>query len=105
MALTFEKFVRKPFLVEAIEVTTENIDDLAKFIGNIRRNTDGSPYIFVTRKFILGVERVYPGFWMTKMGDNIRCYPDKIFKDQFTISTPEAEAWLAIFNDTEKKEV
>lgn len=104
MDLVFKNFIRKPFTVEAIEITTENIEELSQYIGKIRHQGNGSPYIFVDRRFIQGVEKVYPGFWMTRMGDNIRCYSKKIFLDQFTESTPEAQAWLAIFHDTEKKD-
>lgn len=101
----FEKFIRKPFVVEALEITVDNIEELAQYIGKVRRRGDGSPYIFVDRRFIPGVDRVYPGFWITRIGDNTRCYSARAFKDQFTASTPEAEAWLAIFHDTEKKDV
>lgn len=104
MDVIFEKFIRKPFAVEAIQITEDNIEEMAQFIGKIRKRPDGSPYIFVDRRFIPGIEKVYPGFWMTRIGDNTRCYSNRIFQDQFTPSTPEAEAWLAIFNDTEKKE-
>lgn len=102
--LVFGKFIRKPFVVEALEITTENIEELAQFIGKIRTKSDGSPYIFVDRRFIPGVERVYPGFWITRIGDNTRCYSARAFKEQFTPSTKEAEAWMAIFHDTEKRE-
>lgn len=104
MDVVFEKFIRKPFSVEAIEITAENIEELAQYIGKIRTRPDGSVYIFVDRRFIPGIEKVYPGFWMTRIGDNMRCYSARIFHDQFTASTPEAEAWLAIFDQTEKKD-
>lgn len=103
MELVFEKFVRKPFVVEAIEITAENIEELAKHIG-VYRNRDGYKYINVDRRFIQGVDRVYPGFWMTKMGDNIRCYNRKIFLDQFTPSTVEAETWVHYFNEPKAEE-
>lgn len=104
MELEFDRYVRKPFVVEAIQITAENIEELAQFIGKIRRKSDGSLYIFVDRRFIPGVEKVFPGYWMTRIGDNTRCYSNRIFQEQFTEVTREAEAWLAIFNETEKKD-
>lgn len=81
--MEFTEFVRKPFVVEAIEVTPENIEYLAQYIGTLRWKDDHTPFIAVDRRLIPNVYRVYPGFWMTRMGDNIRCYSKKIFMDQF----------------------
>lgn len=103
--VVFDKFVRKPFVVEAVEVTAENIEQLAKFIGAFRKKDDGTPYIAVDRRLIQNVYRVYPGFWMTRMGDNVRCYSRKIFMDQFTPSTIEAETWVHYFNEEKEEEV
>lgn len=102
MEVVFEEFVRKPFVVEAIEVTKDNIKDLAVYIGTLRKKDDGTPYIAVDRRLIPNVYRVYPGFWMTRMGDNIRCYSKKIFREQFTSSNTKIEALLIYFNSPEK---
>ncbi|MET0785901.1 MAG: hypothetical protein ABWY25_04285 [Paenisporosarcina sp.] len=91
-------FVRKPFTVEAVEVTRENIGEVAEFVGILRENNDGTPYIQVDRRLVPNVYRVYPGFWMTRMGDNIRCYSKKIFKNQFTEVTPDIENWVQFMN-------
>lgn len=96
--MEFSDFVRKPFVVEAVEVTTDNIKDLAEFIGTLRWKDDHTPYIAVDRRLIPNVYRVYPGFWMTKMGDNIRCYSAKIFQDQFVEKTPQMDAWVEWMN-------
>ena len=80
----FKKYKRKPFEVEAVEITEENIDELAQFIGTVRtREEDGVKFIQVDRRLIPNVVRVYQGFFMTKMGDNIRCYSPRTFKEQF----------------------
>lgn len=92
--MDFTTFVRKPFVVEAIEITTDNIEDVAKYIGDVREREDGTKYILVDRRLVPNVEKVYPGFFMTKMGENIRCYSRKIFKEQFIEKTPEIEPWL-----------
>ena len=85
--MDFATYTRKPFKVEAIEITEENIFELAEFIGTVRKKEDGTPYIHVDKRLIPNVFRVYPGFFMTRMGDNVRCYSPKIFKDQFELVT------------------
>ena len=84
MTLQYENFVRKPFLVEATQVTEENMEELAKHIGEVRKKEDGTRYIFVDKRLVPNVYRVFPGFWVTRMGDNVRCYSEKVFHAQFT---------------------
>lgn len=92
--MNFTTFVRKPFVVDAVEVTTENISEVAKYVGDLREKEDGTPYILVDRRLVPNVARVFPGFFMTKMGENVRCYSRKIFKDQFIIQTAEIKPWV-----------
>jgi hypothetical protein len=87
--MEFSTFVRKPFMVEAVEVTTENIAEIAKLVGTLKEKPDGTPYIHVDKRLVPNVYKVYPGFWMTRMNDNIRCYARKVFIEQFIESTPE----------------
>jgi hypothetical protein len=107
MELEFVEHVRKPFVVEAIEVTTENIGELAQYIGTLRYKDDKekTPYIAVDRRLIPNVYRVYTGFWMTRMGDNIRCYSRKIFMDQFIAKTDEMNEWIDWLTGAEVDEV
>lgn len=98
--MDFKTFVRKPFTVEAVEVTKENIEELAPLIGTLRSKDDGTPYIQVDRRLVPNIYRVYPGFWMTKMGDNVRCYSKRIFHEQFAQSTPDIDNWVKFMNGT-----
>lgn len=91
----FNSFVRKPFKVEAVEITTDNINEVAKLVGTLREKDDGSPYIQVDRRLVPNVYKVYPGFWMTRMGNNIRCYSSHIFQAQFVGVTEEIEGFLS----------
>lgn len=97
VTMEFTEFVRKPFVVEAIEITTENITEIADFIGILREKEDGTPFISVDRRLIPNVYRVFPGFWMTRMGDNIRCYSKKIFLEQFTPNSDVVKEGLGYF--------
>lgn len=90
--MEFNTFVRKPFTVEAVEVTAENIAEVAKYVGDLREEDDGTQYILVDRRLVPNIARVYAGFYMTKMGKNVRCYSRKIFNDQFMLSDDPANS-------------
>jgi len=102
MPLQYQDFVRKPFTVDAIQVTPENMEELAKHIGEVRYKEDKTPYIFVDKRLVPNVYRVFPGFWVTRMGDNIRCYSEKVFHQQFTESN---DSWVEYFKSEATPEV
>jgi len=93
-SMHFTTFVRKPFSVKAVEVTTENIAEIAKYVGDLKEKEDGTPYILVDQRMVPNVERVYPGFYMTKMGENVRCYSRRIFREQFTEQNDTIKPWV-----------
>lgn len=101
--MEFVTFVRKPFIVEAVEVTEENIAELAEMIGTLRQKENGTPYIAVNRRLVPNLFRVYLGFWVTKMGDNVRCYSKRIFTQQFIESTSEVSEWVKYLNTPEEE--
>jgi hypothetical protein len=90
----FNTFVRKPFLVEAVEVTEENIEEIAALVGVLKKKDDGTPFIKVNKLLYSNIHRIYPGFWMTKMGDNIRFYYKHVFNKQFMQIHPELDEWF-----------
>lgn len=81
--MEFATYVRRPFVVQAVEVTTANIAEVAVLVGELNEKRDGTPYIMVNPELVPNVERVYPGYYMTKMGDNVRCYSRRVFREQF----------------------
>lgn len=99
--MEFETFVRKPFRVSAMEITKENISEVAKFVGDLKEKEDGTPYILVDKRLVPNVYKVFPGFWMTRMGDNVRCYSRKIFFEQFVGSTDSILQWVDWMNGSE----
>jgi hypothetical protein len=101
--MEYSKFVRKPFVVEAIEVTEDNIAELAGMIGTLREKENGTPYIAVDRRLMPNLLRVYPGFWVTRMGDNVRCYSRRIFRQQFVQLDDDLESWITFLNSQEKE--
>lgn len=97
--MEFTTFVRKPFTVQAVEVTVDNIAEIAKSVGALQYKDDGSPFILVDRDRVPNVLQVSPGFWMTKMGNNIRCYTRKAFYNQFCENTPDIQTWVDFMNN------
>src|SRR4051812_4242127 len=101
--MDFTTFVRKPFVVEAVEITEENIAEIAQLVGTLKTKGDGQVFIQVDRRLVPNIYRVYPGFWMTKMDDNIRCYSERIFKEQFTeLTTEMSEFGIKLSSNTEE---
>lgn len=99
--MEFNTYVRKPFLVEAVKITEDNISDIARLVGTLCWKPDGTPFIQVDRKRVPSIYRVFPGFYMTKMGNNIRCYSENTFLEQFRSSTPEIVSWVEFLNSEE----
>jgi len=93
-SMQFTTFVRKPFVVEAVEVTADNITEVARYVGDLREEDDGTQYILVDRRLVPNIARVYTGFYMTKMGKNVRCYSRKIFRDQFVEEDEHVKPWV-----------
>lgn len=93
----FIKVVRKPFLVEAVEVTDDNIAEIAPLIGTLRER-DGNRYIQVNAWLVPNVPRVYTGFWVTRLDDTIRCYSRRAFLAQFMEVNDEILSWVNSVN-------
>lgn len=79
----FSNYVRKPFLVEAVQVTPENIDELAAVLGELKEK-DGEKWILIDRRIVPNIKKAYVGWWVTKLDDNLRCYSPKVFDKEFT---------------------
>lgn len=86
--LKFDNFVRKPFAVKATRITEENIEEVAKLIGEVRVK-DGQKFISINRRIVPNVGRAFMGWYVTILDDNLRCYSPKIFKEQF-IDAPDS---------------
>lgn len=106
--MDFKTYIRKPFEVEAIEVTKDNIKDLARQfkIGKVKYSDDGVPFILVDQSRVPNVEKVWPGYYVTKVGrTNVRCYTHKIFFSQFVQTNTEIDAWVRFINGRPAKNV
>lgn len=102
MTIEYEDFVRKPFTVKAVEITIENIAEIAQDLGVVKyKEDDGTPYIAVKKGAVPNVSKVYPGWYMTKMGKRTHCYAPNVFFEQFEEMSTD---WEGYFNSVASEE-
>jgi hypothetical protein len=94
-SLDFSVFVRRPYAVEAVEVTEENFDMIAEMTGTKKVKQDGTVYIETDRHLVPNVFRIYPGFLLTRMDGNLRAYSARTFEGMFCENTPELREIMA----------
>lgn len=83
MTLEYTQHIRRPFQVEAVEITEENIEEIAAKIGDIRTDASGKRYIAIDRRVIPFVPKAQVGWLVTRLGENYRCYAPGVFEKQF----------------------
>jgi hypothetical protein len=107
MSLDFATYVRKPFTIEAIEITKDNIAEIAELVGTLQYKKNGAPYIKVNRLLFPNFIQIFPGFWITRMSDgsNLRCFSKRIFHNQFIANSPDIEPWLEYMGDNSNTEM
>jgi len=89
-------FTRKTFSVEAMQVTTENIYEIAEWCGGtIKDNGDGfvgdpQAYIEVPVAMKNGIKRdkAFYGDWVTRTERSFKAYRDEAFKIAFEQDAP-----------------
>lgn len=83
----FDWYIRMPFAVEAVQITEDNIDEIAAKIGEVKL-LKGEKYIAIDRRVVPNIGRARLGWYFTRMGDNLRCYSEEIFNDLFSSMPP-----------------
>jgi hypothetical protein len=81
-----DQYIRKPFPVEAVPVTTENFEEVAAWCGgSIKPDSEGEKHIRVRVKHPLNSRqtRAYVGDWILKAGDSFKVYTAKAFENSF----------------------
>jgi hypothetical protein len=93
--LAIGQYVRKPFYVDAIQVTDQNIAQVAEWCsGEVRtadaRGEDVEPYIQVrvVRPLNDKQTKAYPGDWVLYAGTGYKVYQSKAFKQNFDLVEP-----------------
>lgn len=82
--MEYSEFVRVPFVVQAVQVTEENFNDIFELIGKeIKETPAGKKYILIDRRIIPNGHKAQIGGWVTFMDDKLRYYSKTAFADQF----------------------
>lgn len=100
MTIEYQDFVRKPFVVKAVEITEDNIQDIADELGKLKYDEDtGVPYIAVEKGRVPNVARAQLGWFVTKHGKRTHCYAPKIFDEQFVENDEQIQLWVDSLNE------
>jgi hypothetical protein len=80
-----EQFLRKSFPVEAVQVTEENMQEVAAWCNGRIRTEDGKTYIKVFVHNPLKEEQTmaHPGDWVLYAGKGFKIYKDVAFRKTF----------------------
>lgn len=98
MTIEYTDYVRKPFIVKAVEITEDNIEEIAKDLGQLKHKEDGTPYIGVRKGAVPNVSKVFVGWFMTQHGKRTHCYAPKVFHNQFVENTLSVNTYVEFIN-------
>jgi hypothetical protein len=92
--LETQKYRRKPFFVEAVQVTQDNLEAVASWTGGkvqtldaVAEKNQNAPYVKVNvpRAVTERQTQAFIGDWVLKAGSGFKCYTDKAFKKSFDL--------------------
>lgn len=86
MSVVPELYVRKPFEVEAVQVTEDNIGDVADWCdGELRSTAENIPFVKVKvhRPLTTRQTRAFVGDWILYAGRGFKVYTTKAFETSF----------------------
>lgn len=88
------KFLRKPFYVDAVRVTEENIEEVAEWCEGEVRSAEKGRYIKVRVRRPLNVRQTcaHIGDWVLSAGSGFKVYTPKGFKESFDPAENSAPA-------------
>lgn len=95
--MEFTQYIRKPFTIEAVQITDENIDELCPLIGHevLEDDETGDRYIRLDRRIVKQSHKAFAGHWITRMdGKFLRVYSPNSFIKQFVEINDENRQWL-----------
>jgi hypothetical protein len=85
--MKFNEYIRKPFTIEALEITRDNIKSVTKLLGGTLCRNDGVTFISLDHPSVPGIDRAYLGWFLTKLDGTYRVYAPKPFRSQFIEKT------------------
>jgi hypothetical protein len=101
-------YLRKTFLVQAVEITHENMDEVARHIGVVKQDRERGRFIEIDERIVPRFKRAYAGFYVTFVGEQIRVYTRRSFHSHFVgfdadefKDNPMIDIWSIIEPDKE----
>lgn len=84
-------YVRKPFEVEAVQVTEENLELVSEWCRGMIHNEPAARYIKVNVARPLNVRqtKAYPGDWVLFANNGFKVYTDKAFEKTFDLKAAD----------------
>ena len=91
MSINATKYVRKPFFVEAVLVTDENMAEVAEWAGGELKTTkaQGIPYIHIRTRVPRRPTKHFnamDGDWILKSDRGCQVYPEEAFLKYFEVA-------------------
>lgn len=89
-----EKYVRKPFAVDAVQITADNINEVALWCqGEVKTNDKGDAYIKVRVHNPMNDRQTmgFVGDWVLYAGKGYKVYTDKAFQNSFEQSEVKSQ--------------
>jgi len=101
------KFVRKPFYVDAVQVTKTNMAEVEEWCGGIRHfDENGNAFIKVLpqRSKLIPKTRAFVGDWVLSSKIGFRVYTNSAFEKSFEQVPEVADGqWTESFDEALKK--
>lgn len=99
-------YLRKTFLVQAVEITQENMAEVARHIGTVKETKEHGRYIEVDERIVPRFKKAYAGFFVTFVGEQIRVYTRRSFFSHFIAfdaddfqADPNIDIWTILENN------
>lgn len=85
MSIVTETYTRKPFSIEAVRVTEENMEDVAKWCGGEIHKYNGKRFIKVdvARPLTEKQTKAFAGDWVLRVKTSFKVYQHKAFVSNF----------------------
>jgi hypothetical protein len=106
MGVSPELYKRKPFEVEAVQVTEDNLEDVADWCdGEVRYTASRTPFVKVNvqRPLSTGQTRAFAGDWVLYAGRGFKVYTTRAFESNFEPVTDLGEELVLINPEPEVK--
>jgi hypothetical protein len=89
--LEINRYTRKPFDVDAVQVTADNMEEVATWCQGTITTEEGETYIKVRVLRVMNEKqtRAYAGDWVLYAGTGYKVYTDKAFRKSFVATGSE----------------